>query len=68
MYGAPSKPLAWSGGGSTRPPGAGNYLDSYGLNAGLGNSASTQFPSVVDTKPLQVGAAAVTAPSSFAPD
>ena len=33
---------------------ASNYLDGHGLNAGLGNSAQTQFPSVVDTKPMQV--------------
>merc|ERR1719420_176771 len=30
-----------------------NYLDSHGLNAGLGNSSHTRFPSVVDTKPMQ---------------
>ena len=47
--------MAWSGGGSTKPPMVNNYLDSHGLNAGLGNSAHTQFPSVVDTKPMQVG-------------
>merc|ERR1711976_827839 len=51
--GAASKPMAWSGGGSTKPPMVNNYLDSHGLNAGLGNSAHTQFPSVVDTKPMQ---------------
>ena len=45
---------AWSGGGSTKPPMPMNYIDSHGLNAGLGNSAHTQFPSVVDTKPMQV--------------
>ena len=57
MYGvggASSRPMAWSGGGSTKPPMVNNYLDSHGLNAGLGNSARTQFPSVVDTKPMQV--------------
>ena len=37
-----------------QPPVASNYLDGHGLNAGLGNSAQTQFPSVVDTKPMQV--------------
>ena len=57
MYGvggAASRPMAWAGGGSTKPPMVNNYLDSHGLNAGLGNSAHTQFPSVVDTKPMQV--------------
>ena len=57
MYGvggAASRPMAWSGGGSTKPPMVNNYLDSHGLNAGLGNSGSTTFPSVVDTKPMQV--------------
>ncbi len=52
--GAPSRPLAWSGGGSTKPPGVDNYMDSLGLNAGLGNASHTKFPSVVETKPLQV--------------
>ena len=33
---------------------ANNYLDGHGLNAGLGNSAKTHFPSVVDSKPMQV--------------
>jgi hypothetical protein len=57
MYGvggAASRPMAWSGGGSTKPPMVNNYLDSHGLNAGLGNSANTQFPSVVDSRPMQV--------------
>ena len=57
MYGvggASSRPMAWSGGGSTKPPMVNNYLDSHGLNAGMGNSGSTTFPSVVDTKPMQV--------------
>ena len=57
MYGvggAASRPMAWAGGGSTKPPMVNNYLDSHGLNAGLGNSSHTQFPSVVDTKPMQV--------------
>lgn len=53
MYGAASRPMAWNGGGSTQPPVANNYLDSHGLNSGLGNAATTQFPSVVDTKPMQ---------------
>ena len=60
MYGvggAASRPMAWSGGGSTKPPMVNNYLDSHGLNAGLGNSAHTKFPSVVDTKPMQVRSA-----------
>ncbi len=52
--GAPSRPLAWGGSGSTRPPTAENYLASHGLNAGLGNAATAKFPSVVETKPLQV--------------
>ncbi len=51
--GATSRPLAWSGGGSTKPPAVDNYLDSHGLNAGLGNASHTKFPSVVETKPLQ---------------
>jgi hypothetical protein len=33
---------------------ADNYIDSHGLHAGLGNASYTQFPSVVETKPLQV--------------
>ena len=36
MSGAYSKPMPWSGGGSTKPPVANNYLDSHGLNPGLG--------------------------------
>ena len=36
MSGAYSKPMPWSGGGSTKPPLANNYLDSHGLNPGLG--------------------------------
>ena len=47
--------MAWNGGGSTKPPMAYNYVDSHGLNAGLGNSASTTFPAVYDSKPMQVG-------------
>ena len=59
MYssGAHSRPMAYTSGGnvgSTKPPGVDNYLDSHGLNAGLGNSSFTKFPSVVETKPLQV--------------
>ena len=46
--------MAWNGGGSTKPPMAYNYVDSHGLNAGLGNSASTTFPAVYDSKPMQV--------------
>ncbi len=55
--GAHSRPISWSGGalgGSTKPPMADNYIDSHGLHAGLGNASYTQFPSVVETKPLQV--------------
>ena len=52
--GAASRPMAWNGGGSTKPPMVNNYLDSHGLNAGMGNSGQTTFPSVVDTKPMQV--------------
>merc|ERR1712165_131962 len=51
--GAASRPMAWNGGGSTKPPMVNNYLDSHGLNAGMGNSGQTTFPSVVDTKPMQ---------------
>lgn len=51
--GAHSRPIAWNAGGSTKPPMVDNYLDSYGLNAGLGNASYTKFPSVVETKPLQ---------------
>jgi len=46
--------MAWNVGGSTKPPMAYNYIDSHGLNAGLGNSAHTSFPSVYDSKPMQV--------------
>ena len=46
--------MAWQGGGSTKPPMVDNYLDSHGLNAGLGNASHTKFPSVVETRPLQV--------------
>ena len=46
--------MAWNGGGSTKPPMAYNYVDSHGLNAGLGNSANTTFPAVYDSKPMQV--------------
>jgi len=46
--------MAWNAGGSTKPPMAHNYIDSHGLNAGLGNSAHTSFPSVYDSKPTQV--------------
>ena len=56
MYGvggAASRPMTWNGGGSTKPPIVNNYLDSHGLNAGMGNSGQTTFPSVVDTKPIQ---------------
>eukprot|EP00095_Tigriopus_kingsejongensis_P012014 maker-scaffold1285_size50744-snap-gene-0.13 protein:Tk12014 transcript:maker-scaffold1285_size50744-snap-gene-0.13-mRNA-1 annotation:"Tektin-3" len=42
--GAPSRPMAWNAGGSTKPPMVDNYLDSYGLNAGLGNASYTKFP------------------------
>ena len=49
--GAHSRPMM---AGSTKPPQAGNYIDSHGFNAGLGNAAHTKFPSVVETKPLQV--------------
>ena len=52
--GATSRPLAWSGGGSTKPPAVDNYLDSHGFNSGLGNASHTKFPSVVETKPMQV--------------
>eukprot|EP00094_Tigriopus_californicus_P013682 TCALIF_13239-PA protein Name:"Similar to TEKT3 Tektin-3 (Bos taurus)" AED:0.18 eAED:0.18 QI:297/0.57/0.5/1/0.42/0.5/8/0/424 len=44
--GAHSRPIAWNAGGSTKPPMVDNYLDSYGLNAGLGNASYTKFPSV----------------------
>ena len=47
--GASSRPMAWNGGGSTKPPMAYNYIDSHGLNAGLGNSATTSFPAVYDS-------------------
>jgi hypothetical protein len=53
--GAPSRPLGWAaGGGSTKPPMVDNYLDSHGFHAGLGNSAKAKFPSVVESRPLQV--------------
>ena len=54
MSGAYSKPMPWSGGGSTKPPVANNYLDSHGLNAGLGNAGAAKFPSVVESRPIQV--------------
>ena len=53
MSGAYSKPMPWSGGGSTKPPVANNYLDSHGLNPGLGNAGHTSFPSVVTAAPSQ---------------
>ena len=52
--GAPSRPMAWTSGGSTKPPAVDNYLESHGLNSGLGNASYTKFPSVVESKPLQV--------------
>ena len=42
------------GGGSTKPPMVDNYLDSHGLNAGLGNAGASKFPSVVESRPIQV--------------
>ena len=53
MSGAYSKPMPWSGGGSTKPPVANNYLDSHGLNPGLGNAGHASFPSVVTAAPSQ---------------
>ena len=53
MSGAYSKPMPWSGGGSTKPPLANNYLDSHGLNPGLGNAGHANFPSVVTAAPTQ---------------
>lgn len=53
MSGAYSKPMPWSGGGSTKPPVANNYLDSHGLNPGLGNAGHVNFPSVVTAAPSQ---------------
>ena len=50
MSGAYSKPMPWSGGGSTKPPVANNYLDSHGLNPGLGNAGHASFPSVVTAR------------------
>ena len=55
--GASSRPGAWqtaAGAGSTKPPMVDNYIDSHGFNAGLGNASHTKFPSVVETKPMQV--------------
>ena len=45
--------MPWSGGGSTKPPLANNYLDSHGLNPGLGNAGHANFPSVVTAAPTQ---------------
>ena len=53
MSGAYSKPMPWAGGGSTKPPMANNYLDSHGLNPGLGNAGHASFPSVVTAAPSQ---------------
>ena len=53
MSGAYSKPMPWAGGGATRPPAANNYLDSHGLNPGLGNAGATKIPSAVNTAPTQ---------------
>ena len=55
--GAHGRAMAWSGGGgvgSTKPPMVDNYLDSHGLNAGLGNAGAAKFPSVVESRPIQV--------------
>ena len=53
--GAHGRAMAWSGGGgSTKPPMVDNYLDSHGLNSGLGNAGSSKFPSVVESRPIQV--------------
>ncbi len=48
------RPMAWTGGGSTKPPMVDNYLDSHGFNAGMGNAGSSKFPSVVESRPVQV--------------
>jgi len=53
MSGAFSKPMPWAGGGSTKPPMANNYLDSHGLNPGLGNAGHVSFPSAVTAAPTQ---------------
>ena len=54
--GAHGRAMAWSGGGggSTKPPMVDNYLDSHGLNSGLGNAGASKFPSVVESRPIQV--------------
>ena len=54
--GAHGRAMAWSGGGgvgSTKPPMVDNYLDSHGLNPGLGNAGHVNFPSVVTAAPSQ---------------
>ena len=53
--GAHGRAMAFGGGGgSTKPPMVDNYLDSHGLNAGLGNAGASKFPSVVESRPIQV--------------
>ena len=51
--GAHGRAMAF-GGGSTKPPMVDNYLDSHGLNSGLGNAGASKFPSVVESRPIQV--------------
>ncbi|QQP57802.1 Uncharacterized protein FKW44_002914, partial [Caligus rogercresseyi] len=51
MYHSHNAPRSWNGIGSTAPPIVNNYVDSHGLNAGLGTSGSTNFPSIYDSKP-----------------
>lgn len=50
--GAHGRAMAF-GGGSTKPPMVDNYLDSHGLNSGLGNAGASKFPSVVESRPIQ---------------
>ncbi|XP_040564870.1 tektin-3 isoform X1 [Lepeophtheirus salmonis] len=51
MYHSHNAPRSYNSIGSTAPPIVNNYLDSHGLNPGLGNSGSTNFPSIYDSKP-----------------